>query len=101
MNGFYGTCYVESLITNLVSNFKYFLNLLLLIIWNRIFIACAPISSVGDSTVEIITGGYAFTGGQIKSQLRIWNWDGSTTLTLEKSEEWYTIGFTYQEKELG
>jgi len=49
----------------------------------------------GDGVKEIITGGracnetYSYIG-----QLRVWNWDG-LTLTLEASQEWYTIGQTY------
>ncbi len=48
----------------------------------------------GDGAKEIITAGYAYDGTRYNGQLRIWNWDG-TTLTLEKSEEWYATAPTY------
>ena len=40
-----------------------------------------------DGVVEIITGGFKRNGSDYKSQVRIWNWNG-TTLTLEHNEEW-------------
>ena len=43
----------------------------------------------GDSTPEIVTGGFAYDGENVNAQLRIWNWDGAT-ISLEKSEEWTT-----------
>jgi hypothetical protein len=48
----------------------------------------------GDGDREIITGGYAYDGARYNGQLRIWSWDG-TTLTLEKSQEWYVVGSTH------
>jgi len=46
-----------------------------------------------DGVKEIVSGGYAAVLGRLNGQLRVWNWDG-TTLTLETSQEWYTIGST-------
>ena len=43
-----------------------------------------------------MTGGLDFSGSIHKGQLRIWTWDG-TTLTLKKSEEWYTADSTYRD----
>ncbi|MFX0194705.1 MAG: FG-GAP repeat domain-containing protein [Candidatus Hodarchaeota archaeon] len=43
----------------------------------------------GDGDLELITGGWVHVGKQVKGQLRIWHWTGST-LTLEQSEEWTT-----------
>jgi len=48
----------------------------------------------GDGVVEIVTGGGAYDGTSDNGQLRIWTWDGAT-LTLEHSEEWFTIYHTY------
>ncbi len=41
----------------------------------------------GDDTVEILTGGKAYTGIRTEAQLRIWSWSGSV-LTLEKTHVW-------------
>jgi len=46
-----------------------------------------------DGQKEIITAGYANNFLQDNGQLRIWNWNG-TTLTLEKTQEWFTVGTT-------
>jgi len=46
-----------------------------------------------DGVKEIVTAGYANNFLQDNGQLRIWNWNG-TTLTLETSQEWFTIGAT-------
>jgi len=47
----------------------------------------------GDGVVEVVTGGWADDGTRYNGQLRIWTWDGAT-LTLEHSEEWFTIDDT-------
>jgi hypothetical protein len=46
-----------------------------------------------DSTAEIVTGGFAYDGEKVNSQLRIWNWNGYA-LGLEKSHEWITEDIT-------
>ena len=49
-----------------------------------------------DNKTEIVTGGFAldvFFCKCVKGQLRIWHWTGST-LSLEYSKEWRTIGST-------
>jgi hypothetical protein len=47
----------------------------------------------GDSTPEIVTGGWTYDGEKVDAQLRIWNWNGQA-LTLEKSHEWITEDIT-------
>ncbi len=42
-----------------------------------------------DGQTEILTGGYRRDGSTYTSQLRIWNWNG-TSMSLEKNEEWNT-----------
>jgi hypothetical protein len=47
----------------------------------------------GDSTPEIVSGGWTYDGEKTNAQLRIWNWNGNT-LNLEKSFEWITEDIT-------
>ncbi|MFB3888725.1 MAG: FG-GAP repeat domain-containing protein [Candidatus Bathyarchaeia archaeon] len=41
----------------------------------------------GDGAVEIVTGGFTYTGEAVPGQLRIWNWTAGS-IVLEKSSEW-------------
>ena len=43
----------------------------------------------GDGVKEIVTGGFAYDGENVKAQLKIWNWTGNA-LSQEESEEWAT-----------
>ena len=43
----------------------------------------------GDGVKEIVTGGFAYDGENVKAQLKIWNWTGNA-LAQEASEEWAT-----------
>ena len=43
----------------------------------------------GDGFKEIVSGGFAFDGGKVNAQLKIWRWDGSVLTRLE-SQEWAT-----------
>lgn len=47
----------------------------------------------GDGVTEILTGGFAFDGEKMNSQLRIWNWNG-LILVLEESREWFIEDIT-------
>lgn len=49
-----------------------------------------------DGTQEILTGGQTWNGSSHNAQLRIWSWN-SSTLTLEKSQEWDTTSASYSE----